>query len=101
MSQKKSKETANQRWLTLVSQFQLNFPHIASYLFEEEEFRELRIKVMSDGVRLAIAKRFGSDGGPEVCFGSGYDPMLALMALDAAIQGGNWRFDKPWQGKDK
>lgn len=95
---KKSKQTRQvDRWMTLTEKMRVDYPHIASWLEDEHSFRELRLKARDDETTIAVAKAYGADGGPVVCFGVGYGPILALMALDAAIQGGNWRVDKPWQ----
>ncbi len=96
----KSRVTESERWVSLADQFRSDFPHLGSWCFRPDEFSELRIKVRDDGTTLGIAKGYGSDGGPIVCFGVGYDIMLCLMALDASIAGGYWREDKPWVPKD-
>jgi hypothetical protein len=71
-------------------------PHLASWSADEESYRELRIQLRDDGTMLVIAKGFGTDGGPVVCFGVGYGLSGAMLAIDRTIQGGNWKFDKPW-----
>lgn len=90
-----------ERWTRLAVQFRKDFPHLGRWCDDTAEFSELRIKVRDDGTTLAIAKGYSSDGGPVVCFGVGYDLILSLMALDASIQGDNWRFDKPWAPKEE
>lgn len=99
MSKKTKSGQGPERWVRLVDDLRRHLPHGASWWADEESFSELRLKAKADGTILAIAKGYGSDGGPVVCFGSGYGLEGALMALDASIQGGNWRFDKPWSGK--
>lgn len=84
------------RWVQLADSVRAQVPHLGAWLDEEEEFAELRLKRRDDGTTLAIAKGYGPDGGPIVCFGSGYGVWGALMAIDATIQGGRWRVDKPW-----
>lgn len=79
----------------------LRLPHFASWYVDEESFGELRLKARDDGTTLAIAKGYGPDGGAVVCFGSGYGLIGALIAIDATIQGGRWRVDKPWQPDKK
>jgi hypothetical protein len=56
-------------------------------------------KTRPDGTVLAVAKGYGTDGGPTVCFGVGYDMVLCLMALESTIAGNHWKEDKPWEGK--
>lgn len=87
------------RWEELVTAFSRNAPHLAAWMRDEEEFAELRIKLRADSTCLAIAKGYGPDGGKVVCFGSGYGVEAAVMAVDATIQSGNWRIDKPYKPK--
>lgn len=76
-------------------------PHLAAFLATEEDFAELRFKLKEDNTTLAIAKGFDAEGAPVVCFAQGYGVIGAFLAIDAAIQGNNWRVDKPWDGKSK
>jgi len=103
MSKNASKDSRVDRWLQLESYLKLNIPHVIAWCNRVDEFNELRFKSRDDGTVLAIAKGYGSDGSPVVLFGSGYSYTLALVAIDSAIQGGEWRLDKPWspngQGK--
>lgn len=71
-------------------------PHLYAWFSDEEDFRELRIQHKPDGSCLAIAKGYGSDGGPIVCFGVGYGMLGAFIAVDRTIQAGNWREDPPY-----
>lgn len=59
---------------------------------------DLRVKFRGDGDWLAIAKRDGPDGNPEVVFSSGVDLVTCLIALARSIEAGKWRADKPWSG---
>lgn len=74
-------------------------PHLYAVIADEEDFRGLNCKAKDDGTTLAVVKRFGPDGTPQVCFGVGYGFFGALYAIDRTIQGGNWKFDKPWEAK--
>lgn len=85
-----------QQWVELSEQLQSRLSHAFSFWSDAEGFAELRVKAREDGTILAIAKGFDAAGGPVVCFGSGFDVSSCLMALDASIQGNNWRIDKPW-----
>lgn len=96
MPKKSSVRSASQRWLELVDVLGEHIPHVASWWSGVDDFEELRLKARPDGTTLAIAKGYDSSGGPVVCFGSGYGVEGALMALNASLQGGNWRVDKPW-----
>lgn len=58
---------------------------------------DLRIKRQDSGEWLAIGRRFGEDGTPEVIFGWGYDLVAALVALNAGIGAGRWKPDRPWR----
>lgn len=101
MSRKRKSDKPVDRWLAHVSYYKLSFPHVSSWLFDEEQFRGLSFKPGVDGMTIAVAKGFSADGTPTVCFGSGYDVILALMSLDASMQGENWRVDKPWSPSPK
>lgn len=92
------RSTQHDRWVEMNEQISGMVPHLYGWFNDEEGFIELRIKLMRDGTHLAVAKGYGSDGGPIVCFGSGYGVVGAIMAVDRTIQGGNWRVDKPWEG---
>lgn len=96
MSKKASKNRGPEKWLSAVDAVALSFPHLSGWFSDEESFREIRVQLRNDGSCLSIAKGYASDGGPVVCFGSGYGLIGSLLALDASIQGGNWREDKPW-----
>lgn len=66
------------------------------WLCSESDFAELRIKARDDGSCIAIAKGYDHEGGPVVCFGTGYDPLSALYAVEGTIRANKWRLDKPW-----
>lgn len=95
------KDRPAERWAAVDGYLRLNFPHAASWWSDSNSFSELRVKSRDDGTVLAIAKGFGDDGAPVVCFGVGYDLVTAIMAIDATIQGGRWKKDTPWPGPKK
>ena len=97
MPTRKKSNASVDRWNEIVRFLRGNIPHLWSALAAADDFIELRLKSRDDGTVLAIMKSYDADGGPVVCFGVGYDPVLALMAIDATIQGGHWRTDKPWK----
>lgn len=97
MPEKSSKNPAEERWIQLVDSCKQTIPSLASWWGKEEEFNRLQVMARDDGTMLAIAKSFGSDGGPMVAFGSGYGVVGALVALDRTIQGGHWKIDEPWE----
>ena len=74
-------------------------PHLFRWLTEEGSFRGLTVVVKDDSTCLAIARSWGGEGDEIVLFASGYGALGALFTLDGAIQGDNWRKDKPWDGK--
>lgn len=92
----KSKNSRARAWEALEKSLRDNVPSLFGELSNEGSFVELRVKARNDGTTLTILKVDGPDGGPLVCFGSGYGAAGALMAIDATIQGGRWRADKPW-----
>lgn len=97
MPTRKTKNSQVDRWVRLSDQIKKEVPQVSSWLFSTTDFVEVRFKARDDGTVLGIAKGYDSSGGPIVCFGVGYDVVLALMALDATIAGGHWRVDKPWK----
>lgn len=74
----------------------LQFPHLLAVLLEEREFIELRVKARDDGTTLSIVKKYGPDGKPIVCFGVGYGVVGSLLGIDASINAGAWKNDRPW-----
>lgn len=59
-------------------------------------FIEVRIKQRGPDDWLAIAKRDGDDGAPEVLFAFGIDFIGCVLSLDRMVQAGRWREDRPW-----
>lgn len=96
MPNKKSRVSGQERFLAVIASFEEAFPQISAWCADEEDFSELRLKLRDDSSVLAIAKGYGSDGTPMVCFGVGYGVVGALLGLEGSIQGNNWRVDKPW-----
>lgn len=90
-----------QKWAAIDDALRGVLPHLASVLADEDDFLGMHIKPRGDGTTLAVVKRYNGDGTPMVCFGSGYGVAGCLMAADSAIQGDNWRIDKPWSPSSK
>lgn len=59
-----------------------------------EGFISIRLSYRGPHDWLAIGKRYGDDGSPEVIFGSGVDFASALLGLEASIDQNKWRPDK-------
>lgn len=96
MANKTGRNTPGERYVNLTGVLKQQFPHLFAWCLDPNDFIELRFKARSDGTILAVAKGYDPAGAPVVAFGSGYDVVLALMAIDASINGGNWRRDKPY-----
>ena len=96
-----TKKNRQQAWVLLAEAIEDNVPHFYSVVGNQDDFISLYIKVRPDGSCLAVLKQYGSDGGPLVCFGTGYGVAGCIVALDASIQGGNWKVDKPWNPSEK
>lgn len=94
-------DSGMRRWLELEESLTDNIPQVMSVLNNEHDFISIYIKLKEDGTCLGVLKRYGSDGGPQVCFGSGYGVSGCFVALEASIAGNNWRQDKPWPGNGK
>lgn len=101
MAKKRRGGSSSERWIEFSEKIRAEVPHLSAWFEKEEDFVELRLKMRDDNTVLAIAKGFGPDGGPVVCFGSGYGVVGAMMAVDSAIQGGRWKYDKPWDKNGK
>jgi len=93
---KSPKTSQAENWIKKEKDFRKLFPTVGAWLADEQDFSQLLLKVRPDGTTLAIAKGYGPDGGPIVCFGSGYGAIAALMAIEKTMQGGYWKVDKPW-----
>ena len=84
-------------WLGLYDGLAAAAPMLLQQLHKHEgDTVELRLKHRGEGDWLALVKRIGPDGGPEIAFGTGYDALAALVGLGAAVARGGWRPDKPW-----
>lgn len=101
MSHKKKKNSKVEQWIRFDGALGEYLPHVQAWWGDPEAFLKLQVNAREDGTCLAIAKGYSSDGTPVVCFGSGYGVAGALMALDATLQGGRWRPDKPWPASGK
>jgi len=100
VSTKNKRKGLQARWESVEKGLHDSFPHLSAWWSDEEGFESLRVMARADGTTLVVAKGFNGEGGPIVCFGSGYGVVLALMAVDATINAGNWRADKPWKAGD-
>lgn len=99
MVRNKKKDRQEVGWIALTDAISEHTPQLMSVLGDEEDFISLFVKYRDDGTYLGVLKRYGSDGGPLVCFGTGYGVPGALVALEATIAAGNWKVDKPWNPK--
>ena len=61
-----------------------------------EEAVGLTVKHRDSGDWIAVLRRYGPDGDPQVIFGSGIDFIGALMGLEGSLAAGRWRVDTPW-----
>lgn len=97
----KKKVGKQEQWIALDKNLSEALPNIMSTLGNEDDFDRLLIKNRPEGGYLAVLKCNGPDGGVLVCFGSGYGTSACLLGLEAAIQGNNFRPDRPWPNKGK
>lgn len=95
-----SKKSKADVWSDLSQLIKGDLPHLYSWLEDSDSFVELRIKATENDSCLAIAKGYGTDGGPVVCFGVGYGVVASLLAIDSTINGGRWKIDEPWEPKN-
>lgn len=70
-------------------------PNLAEQVSKDAtDFNSIRIQYRGVYDWLAVCKRWGEDGSPEVIFGSGPDFVGAILGLEAALDKGAWRPDK-------
>lgn len=101
MARNNSKKNGQRRWAVLDDALRDGVPHLSGVLNDEENFVSLLLKARDDGTCLAVLKKYSGDGTPLVCFGSAYSVSGCMVAIDATINGGNWKTDKPWQPPTK
>jgi nucleoid-associated protein YejK len=77
------KKGTQARWVQLEEALSQTVPQVFSILANEDDFISLYAKIRDDRTTLLVLKRYGSDGGPTVCFGSGYGVAGAFLALEA------------------
>jgi hypothetical protein len=74
-------------------------PQLAAVLLRDSSgFQALTVRWRGPSDVLCVLRRETPEEGPQVCFGGGYDPAGALVALNAAVTGGRWKEDRPWGG---
>lgn len=70
-------------------------PSVAGFIENREgDYISIRVSYRGPYDYLAVAKRYGDDGGIEVCFGSGYDFWSSLFGLQGSLASQAWRPDK-------
>jgi hypothetical protein len=62
----------------------------------EEDAVGLNLKRRGDGDWIAVLRRVGDDGAPQVAFGTGFDLIGALLSLEGTVGAARWKEDKPW-----
>lgn len=60
----------------------------------------LSFRCRGPGDWIGVCKRQGDGDEPEVVFGSAFDFVSAVVAVNAAMQAGKWRVDEPWTPSD-
>jgi hypothetical protein len=61
---------------------------------DRQDLVNVKITYRGNDEWLCIAKRYGGDGGLQVCFGGGSDVYSALSSLSASVREGRWKADK-------
>ncbi len=73
-------------------------PQFRNILLEENvDFVSFCVRQRGEMDFVAVLKRVGSDGQPEVCFSTGYDYVGTLLALEGTLSAGRWREDRPYE----
>lgn len=96
MARKTSGDGRIRAWQELANALGEHTPQLNSVVGDADGFISLYVKLKDDGTIMGVLKRYGPDGGPLVCFGSGYGLSGCFIALDSSIAGNKWRVDKPW-----
>lgn len=82
----------------VMAEFKRSLSGVGDLVFDNpEDFHSIRIYNRGPQDVLTVVKRFGSDGGVEVLFGSGVDFVSSLLSASAACKNGRWRVDKPYE----
>lgn len=68
--------------------------NLYAFVRDDEAFRGITITCKGERAYLAVLKRFGDDGTPEVCFASGINFWDLFLGMNAALSKGDWRTDK-------
>lgn len=72
------------------------FPQFFAFIDKHlGDFNGFSMMVSDKGGYLAILKRFGFDGKPEIMFVSAPTIIDLLMLVEDALAAGHWREDKP------
>jgi hypothetical protein len=89
---------ANSAYITLEHALYGALPQLRGLtLGHQEDFISLAVKQRADGDWLAVAKRDGPDGGPQVLFAVGFDLIGLLLNLEGSLAADRWRVDTPWK----
>jgi hypothetical protein len=92
-----SKRTGKSPYVALEGAVFTKLPQIhALAVRNAEDFVGLNIKVRGAGDLIAVAKRFGPDGGPQVIFATGFDIIGLLLNLEGSLAANRWKEDRPW-----
>jgi hypothetical protein len=97
VASKNKKSSGQEAWARLDDTLSTTAPQLYSVLRDEEDFISLRLLLRDDRTVLAVLKKYGSDGGKLVCFGSGYGVSGALIAVNSTIAANAWKVDKPYK----
>lgn len=62
----------------------------------ESDAVSLTFKCRGEGDWIGICKRYGDDGEPQVVFGTAFDFVSCVLAVNGAMQADKWKVDKPW-----
>jgi len=76
------------------------FPQVYSVLTDSERFQDIRFYFRGDDGYLGVLKGYSSDGGPVVCFGSGYDVLSCFFSLEGSVAADAWKIDKPYESRN-
>jgi hypothetical protein len=95
-----NKKSADRAYLELERGLYGKLPQLRGLaLANEEDFTSLLIKHRGPMDWIVVAKKTGDDGGPLVCFGTGFDLVGALLGLEGTLASDRWRVDAPYNGK--
>lgn len=96
-SQEKGQAASHTAFVDIHASWAANLSNVYGWATTaEDDAVSVTFKCRGPGDWIGVCKRVGDDGGPEVVFGTAFDFVSCVMAVNAAMQGNRWKVDRPW-----